>query len=139
MNFAREGSVEHVMNSVKVVLRIVGSTAHLLEVEHYLSNFGGQVVQNPISGSVPEAWWCVEITRDNQESTEPAISDVLAALTQLCDRNIKISDDPRFALEVDCTVTIETERPVIEVSRDSVKRLAACGASLGFDVYDYRE
>lgn len=129
-------------NKVSVVLRITGKAADLAELATALSSLQGQIETRPPNvptRSLPEAWWGIEVKRTNQESTELAITDVLDKLDDMRATFQKVAKDPRFQIEVDCTVEIESERPVMEVSAQTLMRLATLHAALGFEVHDYRD
>lgn len=133
--------MEATTNNVRIVVRIIGAFSDLLEIQAKLYKLHGQIVNDPQTGSVSkmaDAWWYFEMTMENQESTNPVILKALAALDQVRDDIINLSNDIRFSMEMDCTITIEIERPVIELSQHAVKKLAEYGFSMGFDVYDYR-
>lgn len=129
-------------NKVSVVLRITGATSDIAVLASSLTHLQGEVEQRPLNVPVealPEAWWAFEITQYNQESTEMAIAEALDRLEPMQVVILNIASDPRFQIELDCAIEIEEERPVIEVSAPTLKRLARLNAALGFEVYDYRE
>lgn len=129
-------------NKVSVVMRITGTAVDLLGLAASLTSLHGQVEMRPPTvpaDALPEAWWAIEVTKRNQESTEMAIAEALDRLAPMYAAIQKVANDPRFQIELDCTVEIEEERPVMEVSAQTLMRLAGLHAALGFEVHDYRE
>jgi len=131
-----------VLNKVSVIVRITGLAADLAALTPSLAQIEGKTVLRPETvpdSALPEAWWAIEVVQHNQESTELAIIEALDLLNPLQDTIKDVASDSRLQIEMDCTVDIDTERPVIEVSAHSLKRLACLNAALGFEIYDYRE
>ena len=129
-------------NKVSVIFRITGSTTDIAMLASSLTELHGQVVPRssavPVN-ALPDAWWAIEVTQHSQESTEEAIAEVLDRLEPTKAAIQNAANDPRFQVELDCTIEIQEERPVMEVSPHTLARLAGLHAALGFEVYDYRE
>lgn len=129
-------------NKISVVFRIAGSGLDVAALNSLLAGIAGKVVSRPdnVPASVlPEAWWAIEVVQRDQESTETVIAETLDALEPLQSEIRKIACDPRFQIELDCTIEINEERPVMEVSSGTLRRLADIGVTLGFEVYDYQD
>lgn len=129
-------------NKVSVVIRITGKAVDLLGLAASLTSLHGKVeMRHPTvpADALPEAWWAIEVTKRSQDSTEMAIAEALDRLAPMHAAIQKVANDPRFQIELDCTVEIEEERPVMEVSAQTLMRLAGLRAALGFEVHDYRE
>ena len=129
-------------NKVSVVLRITGSASDVAMLASSLTLFEGRMEQRPFNvpaAALPDAWWAFEVTQQNQESTEVAIAEALDMLEPMEAAILNVANDPRFQIELDCSIEIEEERPVMEVSAHTLRRLARLNATLGFEVYDYRE
>lgn len=130
------------VNKILVVGRISGSVEGVIRVTEKLCELGGHMTSRPekISASVlPDAWWALEVSECDQESTEPAIRTVLDRLNGLSQEIIYLMREFDLDLEIDCAVEIYSERPILEVSRNSVVALSVLGGALGFEIYDYRE
>jgi len=130
------------MNKVSVVFRISGAAVEVASLASSLESLNGDLVYRPQSvppGALPEAWWAIEVSQRNLESTEPVISAVLDRLEPMQSLILSMAGDPRFLMELDCTVEVEEERPVLEVSPPTLERLASLKAALGFEVHDYSE
>lgn len=130
------------VNKISVVFRISGLWGDLTSLTSILSSLNVALVRRPHlvpRGALPEAWWAIEVIRNNQESTDPVISEVLDRLDPLRASILSIADDPRFRIELDCTVEVEQEWPVLEISSLTLGRIAYFKAALGFEVHDYSE
>ena len=127
-------------NRIEVVFRVAGSASQIAVFATGVLGVDGRATLRPPAisvGTMPEAWWAFEVVREDQESTEPVIAQALAT----ADANLEIrkAASNGLIIELDCTIEIDATRPVIEVSKESIRRLADLGASLGFEVHDYRE
>ena len=128
-------------NKISVVFRISGSAADVVALSLSLGEHGGAVVLRPENvpdDALPQAWWAVEVTLTDQESTENCIVDVLGKLEPV-GGVILAAYDSKFRVELDCTVEINEERPEIEILPQTLRRLAQLNAALSFEVYDNRE
>jgi Domain of unknown function (DUF4279) len=129
-------------NNISVVFRIAGSANDIAALAPALALLQGQVVLKPSSvpsRALPEAWWAIEVTQCNQESTEIVIIETLDRVEPIQTVILKIANDLRFQIELDCTIEINENRPEIEVSPLTLKRIARMNAALSFEVYDNRE
>ena len=129
------------MNRVTAVIRLSGTVVNLKIIESSIRMNSARLVFRPPNVSpemAPEAALIFEIALYNQESTEPAISQVLDQADAAVDEFAAICAGGAFGVEVECIVHLYTERPVYEVSAKSLKRICTMGACLGFDIYDSR-
>ena len=108
------------------------------------------------SGLEPtEIWRAPEVTRDTPEldnvnwivgfrkvpyySTEEAVAAALDLVWPYRERlTAYVAAHPRSA-SLECTVTIEVDRPVYELSVETMKRLVELECEFGLDVFDYSE
>lgn len=129
-------------NRISVVFRIAGTALDVTSLHSLLACGLGTVESRPSkvpAGVLPEAWWAIEVVQCDQESTEAVIAEALDTLEPMLAEIIKVANNPRFLIELDCTIEIFADRPVLEVSSHSLKRLADIRAALGFEVYDYQD
>ena len=127
-------------NRVTVTFRISGAHGEVLRAAEYLE--GGEVNVRPpnIPTSVgPDAWWARSLTLENQDSTEPAISEMLDALDSMQSRLSEATASESLGVELDCTVELDEEPVLLELSATTVTRIAKLRAAFAFDIYDYRE
>ena len=130
------------MNKISVIFRISGTTTEIASLAASLESLDGDLTYRPESvprGALPEAWWAIEVSRRDLESTEPVISEVIDKLEPVHSLILSVAGNPKFLIELDCTVEIEENRPVLEVSSTTLERLASLKAALGFEVHDYSE
>jgi hypothetical protein len=129
------------MNRVTAVIRLSGAVANLKIIESSVCESGARLVFRPPNVSpemAPEAALVFEVALSDQESTEPAISQVLDQADAAVDEFAAVCAGGAFAVEVECIVHLYTDPPVYEVSAKTLKRVCALGACLGFDIYDSR-
>jgi hypothetical protein len=128
-----------VTNEVTARIRISGSAHDLLDVVPSLRSSGGELYfrkENLPPEVMSEAFWVVEAVLMDQETTEPAISQLLDLADAGGADFAAVCADGRFDVEVECTVDLYSERVIYEVSKNSLRRVCALNASLSFDVYD---
>ena len=131
-----------ISNSIEVTFRISGSAIDIVTLDKRLKLVEGEVIKRPASvpvNAMSESWWAIDVKMINQESTEDAIMKILDMIEPIRDVITEIADDKRFKIELDCEIIINDDRPMIEVSAQTLKRVANINAELGFEIFDYRE
>lgn len=131
-----------ISNSIEATFRISGSAIDIVTLDKRLKLVEGEVIKRPASvpvNAMSESWWAIDVKMINQESTEDAIMKILDMIEPIRDVITEIADDKRFKIELDCEIIINDDRPMIEVSAQTLKRVANINAELGFEIFDYRE
>lgn len=131
-----------ISNSIEATFRISGSASDIVTLDKRLKLVEGEVIKRPASvpvNAMSESWWAIDVKMINQESTEDAIMKILDMIEPIRDVITEIADDKRFKIELDCEIIINDDRPMIEVSAQTLKRVANINAELGFEIFDYRE
>lgn len=129
-------------NHIHLVLRVSGRETELRA--EWLPRIGGgerDIVVSPcmkLDATTPLAWWFIESQVHGQESIEPAAHELLERFARLVADNAPFLPDSRFKVELDCTVSIDLERPLIDLSARSVELLARFGGRFSVEVYDNR-
>lgn len=129
-------------NRIETIFRISGSAMDIAALNKKLKTIEGKVTHRRESipvDAMPEAWWATNVNMCNQESTENSIVKILDKIEPIRDVLTGIAGDARFKIGLDCEIIINDDRPMIEVSAQTLKRVANINAELGFEVFDYRE
>lgn len=130
-----------ILNRVAAVIRLSGSAANLKAIQPSILVDSARLALRPPGVPheiAPEAALVFEVSLINQESIEPAISQVLDLVNVAVVDFAAVSDADAFAVEVECIVHLYAERPVYEISAKTLSRVCALGACLGLDIYDSR-
>lgn len=86
---------------------------------------------------VPAAAWSVGFTKQPFESVNDAVEAVLKLIENREDKIKAFASRAGLRISLSCSVNIDEERPVYDLSSDTMKRLSDLGANFIMDIFDY--
>jgi len=116
----------------------------LVRLQPTASGRKGDPSANPnarkLGRTVPSTFWLIEVERTSY-STDEGIQEILSLIWSRRDDIVEYFKTRRSVKAgFTCVVRIYKDRPVYEVSRDSICKLAYLGCEFGMDdIYDFRK
>jgi hypothetical protein len=91
----------------------------------------GELSPNPMAAKIgvriPQTFWCIEVER-NSYSMDEGIQAVLAQIWPHREKILEyVKGRPSLEMGVNTTIHMDEDRPVYEISLDSIKKLAELG------------
>lgn len=91
----------------------------------------GQLSANPMAAKlgvrIPQTFWCIEVEH-NSYSMDEGIQVLLARIWPHRDKILEyVKHRPTVEMGINSTIHIDEDRPVYEISLDSIKKLAELG------------
>lgn len=83
--------------------------------------------------------WLIRKSKRPLYSVDDAVNEVLDVVWPARQAIRDFADQNAVDIGINCNVTIYEDRPVYELSRQSINRLAQIGCSFGLDIFDYSE
>lgn len=103
----------------------------LVRVNPYRTGRKGELSANPMAAKrgvrIPQAFWCIEVEHNSYSMDE----GIQALLNQIWPHREKVLEyvktRPTLKMGMNSTIHIDEDRPVYEISLDSIKKLAELG------------
>jgi len=88
---------------------------------------------------LPKSTWSFAIEKSSHDSVDTALQELLETVWPLRNKIRDFAQKNSLQISFVCTVTILSERPVYELSSETMAKLSWFNADFSMDIFDYSE
>lgn len=88
---------------------------------------------------LPDAAWSCGFEKSPLYSVDDALRELLSTVWPKRIPIKECAEEKGLQISVDCNITIHEDRPIYELSPETMSKLVWFGADFGMDIFDYSE
>lgn len=127
-------------SEIKVGLKLAGSYIDFEEASDQIGLKPSKtlILKNDY-GVFPKYQWNVIAEYSQCESVDDKAQELFALISGHEERILEYSRRNKFETIIECNIRIHADRPLYELSRVSIKKIAMLDASFTMDIFDFRK